>query len=98
MSADTNPTLTGRRGGPLRTTRRRLLAGAGAVAAAAAVAPLAAACQQQAPTTKKSGPAKIVLMTDPNEFKEDDQKLLQDLTKVQIELVGIRWARLKTET
>jgi len=92
MSADTKPSLNAPHG-QLRTTRRRLLAGAGAVAAAAAVAPLAVACQQQ-PTSKKSGPAKVVVMTDSHEFGDDDRKLLQDTTKIEIELVEADLTRL----
>src|SRR6266540_1563804 len=64
------------------TTRRQLLKGAGAVAAAAAAAPVIAACQQ--PTTPK-GSGKVVVMTDPNEFNDNDRKTLEDATKLKIE-------------
>jgi multiple sugar transport system substrate-binding protein len=93
MSADMKPTPTSPPERAAGTTRRRLLAGAGALAAAAAVTPLAAACQQATPT-KKSGPAKVVVMTDTHEFSEDDRKLLQDTTKVDIEIVEADLTRL----
>src|SRR5256885_15623440 len=84
MSADTKPSLNAPHG-QLRTTRRRLLAGAGAVAAAAAAAPLAVARQQQ-PTSKKSGPAKVAVMTDSHKIGDDHRKMLQDTTKIEIGL------------
>jgi multiple sugar transport system substrate-binding protein len=94
MRADTKPEPVSTVGGGVRATRRRVLAGAGAVAAAAVAAPLVAACQSQTPTTTKSGPAKVVVMTDSHEFSDDDRKLLQDTTKVQIELVEADLTRL----
>src|SRR6266540_4295127 len=74
------------------TTRRQLLKGAGAVAAAAAAAPVFAACQQTA--TPKSGSGKVVVMTDPNEFNDNDKKTLEDATKLKIEIVPSDLTRL----
>jgi multiple sugar transport system substrate-binding protein len=76
-------------------TRRRLLAGTGAVAAAVAAGPLLAACQQPSPSAaQRSGPAKVVLMTDPNEFNEDDRKALETATGVQVEVIANDVTRL----
>lgn len=71
-------------GGP-RATRRKVLAGIGALAATTAGAPLLAACQQQ--QAKRSGPAKVTLMTDPNEFSDDDRKAIEAATGIQIETI-----------
>lgn len=77
-------------------TRRRLLVGTGAAAAAIAAAPILAACQQapQGTGTTRSGPAKVVLMTDPNEFSDDDRKGLEAATGVQIEVIANDITRL----
>src|SRR5207247_1759208 len=48
-------------------SRRKVLIGAGALAAAAAASPILAACQPS-----KTGSGKVVVMTDPNEFNDDD--------------------------
>jgi len=68
-----------------RATRRQVLIGAGALAAAAAAAPILAACQPA--TQKTGGSGKVVVMTDPNEFSDDDRKTLEDATKLKIEVV-----------
>jgi multiple sugar transport system substrate-binding protein len=69
-------------------TRRELLVGTGAAAAAVAGASFLAACQQPTQGTRTpSGPAKVVLMTDPNEFSEDDRKGLEAATGVQVEVI-----------
>jgi multiple sugar transport system substrate-binding protein len=65
-------------------SRRKVLIGAGAIAATAAAAPILAACQ---PTPKTGGSGKVVVMTDPNEFSEDDRKTLEAATKLKIEIV-----------
>src|SRR3989441_7615877 len=65
-------------------SRRKVLIGAGAIAATAAAAPILAACQT-APKTGGSG--KVVVMTDPNEFNDDDRKTLETATKLKIEVV-----------
>ncbi len=79
---------TDRNGKDRGVTRRELLVGTGVAVAAVAAAPLLAACQQASPpTATKSGPAKVVLMTDPNEFSEDDRKGLEAATGVQVELI-----------
>jgi multiple sugar transport system substrate-binding protein len=75
------------------TTRRQLLKGAGVLAAAAAAAPILSACQQT-PTTPKSGSGKVVVMTDPNEFNDNDRKTLEDATKLKIEIVASDLTRL----
>src|SRR5213592_492772 len=75
------------------TTRRQLLKGAGVLAAAAAAAPILAACQQT-PTTPKGGSGKVVVMTDPNEFNDNDRKTLEDATKLKIEIVASDLTRL----
>ena len=67
------------------TTRRKMLIGAGALAATAAAAPILAACQ---PTPKTGGSGKVVVMTDPNEFNDDDRKTLETATKLKIEVVA----------
>src|SRR2546428_3856895 len=64
--------------------RRRVLIGAGAIAATAAAAPILAACQ---PTAKTGGSGKGVVMTDPNEFNDDDRKKLEGATKLKNEIV-----------
>src|SRR6266487_416752 len=66
-------------------SRRKVLIGAGALAATAAAAPILAACQ---PTTKTGGSGKVVVMTDPNEFNDDDRKTLEAATKLKIEVVA----------
>jgi len=68
-----------------RATRRQVLIGAGALVAASAAAPILAACQASTPKTGGSG--KVVVMTDPNEFSDDDRKILEDATKLKIEVV-----------
>jgi len=75
------------------TTRRQLLKGAGVLAAAAAAAPILSACQPS-PTTPKSGSGKVVVMTDPNEFNDNDRKTLEDATKLKIEIVASDLTRL----
>src|SRR5713226_5199687 len=64
-------------------SRRKVLIGAGAIAATAAAAPILAAC-----TTKTGGSGKVVVMTDPNEFNDDDRKTLEAATKLKIEVVA----------
>src|SRR5438309_9045936 len=66
------------------TTRREVLIGAGALAAAAFAAPILAACQP----AKTGGSGKVVVMTDPNEFNDDDRKILEAATKLKIEVVA----------
>jgi multiple sugar transport system substrate-binding protein len=73
------------------STRRQVLIGAGALAAATAAAPILAACQ---PSTQKAGNGKVVVMTDPNEFSDDDRKTLEGATKLQIEVVSSDLTRL----
>src|SRR5688572_5940265 len=75
-----------------RATRRQVLKGAGALAAAAAAAPVIAACQQT--TTPKPGSGKVIVMTDPNEFSENDRKILEEATKLKIEIVPSDLTRL----
>ncbi len=75
------------------TTRRQLLKGVGVLAAAAAAAPILSACQQT-PTTPKPGSGKVVVMTDPNEFNDNDRKTLEDATKLKIEIVASDLTRL----
>lgn len=71
-----------------RLKRREVLRGAGLAAATLAAGPLLAACDTFAPApAKRSGPAKVVLMTDPNEFSEDERKAIEDATKIKIEFV-----------
>src|SRR5436309_14330051 len=65
-------------------SRRKVLIGAGALAATAAAAPILAACQPAA----KTGSGKVVVMTDPNEFNDDDRKTLEAATKLKIEVVA----------
>jgi multiple sugar transport system substrate-binding protein len=67
-------------------SRRKVLIGAGALAAAAAATPILSACQPSPPKTGGSG--KVVVMTDPNEFNEDDRKTLEAATKLKIEVVA----------
>src|SRR2546428_10793631 len=64
-------------------SRRKVLIGAGALAAAAAASPILAACQPS-----KTGSGKVVVMTDPNEFNDDDRKTLETATKLKIEVVA----------
>src|SRR5881296_3002233 len=64
-------------------SRRKMLIGAGALAAAAAASPILAACQPS-----KTGSGKVVVMTDPNEFNDDDRKTLETATKLKIEVVA----------
>src|SRR5438552_14403687 len=66
-------------------SRRKVLIGAGAIAATAAAAPILAACQ---PAGKTGGSGKVVVMTDPNEFNDDDRKTLEAATKLKIEVVA----------
>jgi len=66
-------------------SRRKVLIGAGALAAAAAATPILSACQPSPPKTGGSG--KVVVMTDPNEFNDDDRKTLESATKLKIEVV-----------
>ena len=65
-------------------SRRKVLIGAGAIAAAVAATPILSACQ---PTPKTGGSGKVVVMTDPNEFNDDDRKTLESATKLKIEVV-----------
>src|SRR5437660_9166213 len=65
-------------------SRRKVLIGAGALAATAAAAPILAACQP----SKTAGSGKVVVMTDPNEFNDDDRKTLETATKLKIEVVA----------
>src|SRR5438876_9339505 len=65
-------------------SRRKVLIGAGALAATAAAAPMLAACQH----SKTTGSGKVVVMTDPNEFNDDDRKTLETATKLKIEVVA----------
>src|SRR5213594_4414583 len=67
------------------TTRRNVLIRAGALAATAVAAPILAACQ---PAAKTGGSGKVVVMTDPNEFNDDDRKTLEAATKLKIEVVA----------
>src|SRR5881628_3381364 len=64
-------------------SRRKVLIGAGALAAATAASPILAACQPS-----KTGSGKVVVMTDPNEFNDDDRKTLETATKLKIEVVA----------
>src|SRR5438128_7293115 len=66
-------------------SRRKVLIGAGALAATAAAAPILAACQLAG---KTGGSGKVVVMTDPNEFNDDDRKTLEAGTNPEIEVVG----------
>src|SRR5438094_6118439 len=63
-------------------SRRKVLIGAGALGAAAAASAILAACQPS-----KTGSGKVVVMTDPNEFNDDDRKTLESATKLKIEVV-----------
>src|SRR5947207_15680707 len=65
-------------------SRRKVLIGAGALAATAAAAPILAACQP----SKTAGSGKVVVMTDPNEFNDDDRKPPETATKLKIEVVA----------
>src|SRR5438067_13456948 len=65
-------------------SRRKVLIGAGALAATAAAAPILAARQP----SKTTGSGKVVVMTGPNEFNDDDRKTLETATKLKIEVVA----------
>src|SRR5260370_8744 len=54
--------------------------------ALAVAAPVLAASPQTA-TAPKPGFGKVIVMTDPNEFSDDDRKALEDATKLKIEVV-----------
>src|SRR6059036_1383837 len=79
------PSALGKEGPMPGTTRRNVLIRAGALAATAVAAPILAACQ---PAAKTGGSGKVVVMTDPNEFNDDDRKTLEAATKLKIEVVA----------